>query len=126
MLVKYNRISRALVLKEKIESDGRNLDILSYGTMIEYYSRRGHLGSSVMLLRECIDLHGAPPPEKYLTKTRLLCRQQEVEDKVGIEELIGEDPVEWIRHGEANLKREYSKKGHLYMNHIRNAMRTGN
>jgi len=126
MLVKHSRISRALVLKEKIESDGRNIDILSYGSMVEYYSRRGHLGSSLMLLRECIDLHGAPPPEKYLTKTRLLCRQQEVEDKVGIVALIGEDPVEWIRHGETNLKREYSKKGHLHMNYIRNKMRTGN
>jgi hypothetical protein len=24
---------------------------------------------------------------------------------------MGEDPVEWLRHGEAKLKREHSKRG---------------
>jgi hypothetical protein len=111
MFVENNRLPRALGFKQKLEESGRALDISSYGTLVEYYGRHGQLGSALLLLKECIALHGAPPSEKYLTQIRIVCRQQELEKDIHLTELIGEDPVEWLRHGERFLKREMSKKG---------------
>lgn len=122
MLVRNNRVSRALVFKQKIEEDGRLLDIASYGSLIEYYGNHGKLGSAVLVLKECIDTHGAPPGEKSLAKLRLLCRQNGLESKLRLEENIGKDPVEWLRHGEAHLKREKSFKGRRDVNLARNRM----
>ena len=109
MLIRNHRLPRALAFKQQIEDAGRNLDSLSYGSMIEYYSRRGQLGSAMMLLEECASVHGSPPGDKSLAPLRLLCRQQGLVDKV--EALAGKDPLEWLRHGETNLKREMSKTG---------------
>jgi hypothetical protein len=111
MLVDNNRLPRALAFKEKLEDRGGALDIPSYGSLVEYYGRRDQLGSALMVLKECIDRHGAPPSEKYLTKVRVLCRQQRLEEDVHLKELIGEDPIEWLRHGERYLKRDRTKKG---------------
>ena len=62
------------------------------------------------MLKECIDIHGFPPNEKTLTRIRLMCRQRSLEEQVKLEELIGKDPLEWIRNGQ-KLKRDMSKKG---------------
>ena len=116
MLIDNNRITRALEFKDKVESRGRKLDLLSYGSLVEYYGNHGQLGSALLILKECISAHGAPPPEKSLSKIRLMCRKEELEKAVGLTDLIGEDPLSWLRHGEKNLKREYSKKGRRQVN----------
>jgi hypothetical protein len=69
-----------------------------------------------MVLKECISHHGAPPSEKSLSKLRLICRQKDLEDDLRLRDLIGEDPIEWLRHGEKYLKREMSKKGRRDVN----------
>jgi hypothetical protein len=122
MLVRNKRLPRALLFKQKVEENGRNLDVISYGTLIEYYSNHEQLGSAMMILKECLAIHGSPPGAKSLTKLRLLCRQHDMEKKLKIEELIGVDPMEWLRHGEANLKREMSYKGRRNINLARNRL----
>jgi hypothetical protein len=111
MLLKCSRFNRALAFKQTVERSGRSLDVKSYGSLLEFCSRRRQLGSAILLLKECLLIHGAPPSEASLTNLRLLCRQAGIEDEIGLESLIGKDPVEWLRHGERELKREYSKKG---------------
>jgi hypothetical protein len=111
MLVKNQRLSRALEFKQKIEADGRNMDLASYGSVVEYYAKREQVGSALMMLRECVAVHGAPPKEGDMKLLRLLCRQQDILNETGLVELAGPDPLEWIRHGESNHKRESSKKG---------------
>jgi hypothetical protein len=122
MLVRNNRLPRALAFKQKIEEDGRNLDVISYGSLIEYYGNHGQLGSAMLVLKECLAIHGSPPGAKSLSKLRLLCRQHDMEKKLKLEELIGKDPMDWIRHGEANLKREMSPKGRRDINLARNRL----
>ena len=117
MLVQKKQSSEALSFKQKVESEGRHLDLLSYGTLIQYYANKEQVGSAMMTLKECIAMHGSPPGEASLRKLRQICIQHndENEDKENyveiLTDLIGEDPMEWLRHGERNLKREYSKKG---------------
>lgn len=111
MLVKNRRLCRALEFKQKIEGDGRTFDLASYGTLMEYYSQRGQVGSSLMMLRECVKVHGSPPKEGTMTRLRLLCRQQDIMKETDLVELAGPDPLQWLRHGEANLKREKSYAG---------------
>lgn len=111
MFLKNNRFSRALAFKQKVESNGRVADLSSYGSFIDFCSRRDQMGSALMLLKECAAVHGATPGEASLTQLRALCRRTNMTDEVGLTDLIGEDPVQWLKHGEAHLKREYSKKG---------------
>ena len=113
MLVEHNRIQRALAFKQKIEGDGRVIDVQSYpyGSIVDYFFRHNQLGSALLALKECISNHGVPPVEKDLAKLRLLCRQEDVVHSAKLEQLIGKDPIEWLRHGESHLKREMSKKG---------------
>ena len=122
MFLKNGRMARAVAFKDMIESKGRKLDLISYGSLIEYYANRKHLGSSLMLLKECINEHGSPPGEKSLKKLRQHCRLEEIDRKVGLQELIGEDPLEWLRHGEENLKREMSYKGRRNVTFARNRL----
>jgi hypothetical protein len=111
MLLDCNRQSRALKFKEDVESDGRTLDLASYGSFIQYFSRRNRLGPALMLLNECLSVHGSQPSEFYLSQLRVLCRQNDVEEEVRLKYLVGEDPIAWLKHGERFLKREKSKKG---------------
>ena len=111
MFLENNRLSRALAFKEKMEGRGKTLDIPSYGSLVDYCARRGQLGTAFLLLEECVSVHGASPGEASLTQLRILCRQAGITEEIGLAELAGEDPTEWLRHGEANLKREMSKKG---------------
>lgn len=111
MLVDNNRMTRALAQKQKIEEDGRTIDILSYGSIIEYYSKHGQLGSAFLFLKECTRKHGAVPSEKYLSSLRLLTRQKNLDQELMLSELIGDDPIKWLKHGERHLKREMTKKG---------------
>lgn len=122
MLLRNNRFNRALAFKQTVENSGRSLDIKSYGSLVEFCARRKQLGSAILLLKECLSTHGAPPGEASLSNLRLLCRQAGVEDEIGLESMIGKDPVEWLRHGERELKREYSKKGRRNVQLGRNAL----
>lgn len=111
MFLKNNRISRALAFKQKLNGKDRNLDILSYGSLIDYCARRGQVGSSLLLLKECLSVHKSPPGEAYLSQLRILCRRADITEQIGLIGMIGEDPIKWLKHGEAHLKREHSKKG---------------
>ena len=111
MMVKNKRISRALAFKDKVESQGRNVDLASYGSLIEHYANRNQLGSALMMLKECIATHGSPPGERSLSKIRLICRKKGLVKEVGLEQMIGPDPLEWLRHGEEFKKHEMSYKG---------------
>jgi hypothetical protein len=122
MLVDSNRISRALDFKSKIEAEGRHIDLLSYGSLIEYYGNHGEIGDAIITLKECISTHKTYPGEKSLKQLRLICRKQGLEDDINLLQLIGEDPMAWLREGESKLKREYSKKGRRYVDFARNRM----
>ena len=111
MMVKNKRISRALAFKDKVESQGRNVDLASYGSLIEHYANRNQLGSALMMLKECIATHGSPPGERSLSKIRLICRKKGLVKEVGLEQMVGPDPLEWLRHGEEFKKHEMSYKG---------------
>lgn len=111
MFLKNNRLPRALAFKRKVEESGRSIDLKAYGSLVDYCSRRQQLGSAMLLVKECISVHGAPPGEAMLKQLRLLCRQNDLVDKLHLNELLGEDPLAWLREGEGKLKRESSKKG---------------
>ena len=121
MLVANKRLTRALEFKEQVEEEGRHFDIQSYGSLIQYYSKHNQIGSAILFLKECITKHGSAPNESYLSKLRSLCRQKQVEC-VNLVDLIGNDPAEWLRHGQKNLKRESSKKGQRNVNHARSRL----
>jgi hypothetical protein len=110
MLVANNRVTRALKFKENVEVRGRYLDIAAYGTLVQYYSRHNQLGSALLLLKECMNRHGAAPSATYLSTLRTLSRQMNETD-TGLIDMIGVDPIAWLKHGERHLKRELSKKG---------------
>lgn len=112
MLIKNHRISRALELKQQIEEEeGGTIDTITYGSFVEYYSRRKEVGSALMMLQECVVKHNSPPNEKSLARLRLLCRQLDIVDEVGLTELAGPDSLEWLRFGEAYLRRDMTKRG---------------
>lgn len=123
MLIEKKRLSEALKFKaENVESKGRHLDLLSYGSLVEHYGNHGDITSAMEALKECINKHGFPPAEKSLSKLRLICRQNELEKQKDLESLIGPDPLSWLREGESSLKREYSKKGRKNLYYIRNRL----
>ena len=100
MLVKKKRLPRAFKLKQDIERDGRNLDLLSYGTLVEHFGKKGELGSALMLIQECIDIHGSPPGEKSIRSVREMCQKRNLTKQVRLEKMVGKDPLEWIKRGE--------------------------
>jgi hypothetical protein len=110
MLIKKKRIGRAFKLKQDIENDGRSLDLLSYGSLIEHFGRTNELGSALLLIKECIDKHGVAPGEKSLKNIRLVCRMENLTDRVGLEKMVGKDPQEWMRRG-IELKSVQNKRG---------------
>ena len=111
MLIETRDISGALQFRDEVESRGKPLDLLSYGSLIEYYGNHSQVGSAISTIKECISVHGSIPGEKALKKLRVVCRQEELEEELGLEELIGKNPTKWFREGGSELKREYSKKG---------------
>jgi hypothetical protein len=122
MLVANKRLPRALEFKEKIEEEGRHLDIASYGSLIQFYSRHQQLGSALLLLKECLTTHGATPSEAYISDLRSLCKRKQVDDIVGLVGMVGKDPNEWLKHGQKNLRREYSKKGRRNVQQAQNRL----
>ena len=122
MLIANKRLTRALEFKEKIEEDGRYLDIASYGSLIQYYSRHEQVGSAVLFLKECIAKHGAAPSEACLSKLRSQCRKKGIESAIGLIEMVGNSPSEWMRHGQKNLRREYTKAGRRGINQAKNRL----
>jgi hypothetical protein len=121
MLVENGRFSRALALKDSLVERGNPPDILSYGSMVAYCGRRRQLGSAMLLLKECVHVHGAPPGEASLTGLRQLCRSS-AQMTYELELIVGPDPTEWLRHGEAHLKREMSKRGRRDVQLARNRL----
>jgi hypothetical protein len=121
MLVENGRFSRALALKESLVERGSPPDILSYGSMVDFCGRRRQLGSALLLLKECVHVHGAPPGEASLTALRQICRSSAQLTK-DLELIVGPDPTEWLRHGEAHLKREMSKRGQRDVQLARNRL----
>ena len=111
MFLKNNRLPRALSFKQKLEAKGRTVDIPSYGSLVDYCSRRGQMGSALLLLKECLSVHKSPPGEASVSQLRILCRQADMTEEVGLMDMVGEDPVQWVKYGEAHLKREMSKRG---------------
>ena len=124
MLVKHHQIRRALTFKDVVveKSLGRSLDLLAYGSLVEYYARYDQLGSALLTLRECLEIHGSPPAEKSLTKFQRSCRKHGLEDEFDLVRLIGPDPLAWIREGKAKYKRRErsSNKGNHDVQKIRN------
>ena len=122
MLVANNRLARAFAFKEKLEARGRNLDLASYGCIIDYYSKNAQIGSALMLLKECVSIHGSGPSEKYVSKLRRGCRELRIETEARLEDMIGKDPTEWLRDGIKYLRREKSKKGRRHVQYIQNRL----
>lgn len=121
MLVENGRFSRALALKDTLVGQGSPPDILSYGSLVDYCGRRRQLGSAMLLIKECVHVHGAPPGEASLTALRQACRGSAQLTK-DLESIVGPDPTEWLRHGEAHLKREMSKRGRRDVQLARNRL----
>ena len=119
MLIKKKRIGRAFKLKNNIENEGRRLDLLSYGNLVEHFAEQHQLGSALMLIKECKHIHGSPPGEKSLKYVRDICRHNGLEKKVGLVALIGKDPLEWLRKGK-ELQRSKKKKGRSQINYANN------
>lgn len=121
MLIRNKRISNALEFKDKVveQKYGRYLDLFAYGSFVDYYGKQYQLGSALLMLKECIDIHGFPPYEKTLARVRLMCRQRSLEQQINLEALIGKDPHEWLRRS-AILKREKSRKGRRHVLEIQN------
>ena len=111
MLINNRWISRALEFKDKIDSQGKHLDLVSYGSLINYYGNHKQLGSAILTLKECISVHGCPPGEKNLSRLRLMCRKLGVDEEEDILKLIGRDPIQWLKEGGHSIKRGYTKKG---------------
>jgi len=111
MFLKQKRFGRAIKFKQRLQSQSRMIDLLTYGSLIEYCAKRDQLGSSLLLLKECIKVHGAPPGEATLRKMRVLLRRHRIDDDPEIFAMIGEDPLSWLHRGQAALKREKSKRG---------------
>lgn len=122
MLVRSRRFHRAMSFKSQIEEGGGHLDLHSYGSLVEYCSKHDQVGSAHLLLKECIQIHGAPPNEASLKHLRTLCRRDGLEDAFWLNDLIGKDPTNWLRHGERHYKREMSRKGRLMVNYARNRL----
>ena len=122
MLVANKRLTRALEFKEKIEGEGRHLDIASYGSLIQFYSRHHQLGSALLMLKECMATHGTAPSESYISALRSLCKRNQVDEIVDLIGMVGKDPNEWLQHGQKNLKREKSKKGRRNIQQAQNRL----
>lgn len=121
MFVRNNRFPRALALKQRLKEKGTDIDLPCFGSLIDYCGRHGQVGSALLLLRECRAVHGAAPGEADLARLRALCRRRDGL-REELEALAGPDPVEWLRHGEARLKREYSRKGRRDVQFPRNRL----
>lgn len=121
MFVNNGRFPRALAFKDSLVERGRLVDLHSYGSLIEYSGRHHQVGSALLLLKECLSVHGAPPGEASLAPLRRLCRKNDALHQQ-LEGLIGPDPVAWLREGEAHLKREMSKKGRRDVQMARNRL----
>ena len=80
---------------------------------MEYFENNGQIGSAITMLKECKRIHGSPPGGKSVKNLRIKCLQAGVEKSLELlEELVGNgDPIERVREGENELKREYSKRG---------------
>lgn len=122
MFLKNNRWGRCLRFKQWVEEQGRTLDILAYGSLIDHCSRQEQTGSALMMLKECIRIHGAPPGEAYLKRLRILCAKADLVEEVGLEGMIGKDPIEWLKHGESVLRRGRTTKGWPDVNLAKNAI----
>jgi len=120
--LKSGKFSWALGFKEKIEKQNRTLDLLSYGSLIEYCGNRRQIGSALLLLKECIHVHGFPPHEKNVMRLRRTVHIKGLLQQTKLLDIIGEDPTYWRYHGQKTLKRERSYKGRRGVIETKNAI----
>jgi pentatricopeptide repeat protein len=122
MFLRNKRLSRALAFKGQVEKH-RSLDLHAYGSLVDYCSQREQIGSAMTFLKECMSVHGgAFPNESSLARLRQRCRQTGIMREIGLEALIGPDPLEWLRDGESNLKRNKSTQGRHEVQLARNIL----
>ena len=114
-----------MAFKRKVESEGREINLLSYGSLVEYCAKRDELGSALMLTRECFKVHGSIPNKSSLKHMRILLRRYHMDEDPEILRLVGKDPDAWYKRGNAELKRERSKKNMQAYNMIRNIVLNG-
>lgn len=123
MFLQNKRLPRALTFKNTVEESGRTVDLQSYGSLIDYCARRRQTGSAMLLLQECLTKHdGAHPGNAHLAQLRIAHRQAPDLNDKDLEALIGPDPIRWLKHGEAHLKREVSKTGRRNVRLAQNAL----
>jgi hypothetical protein len=73
------------------------------------------------MIKECISIHGSPPGEKSLKHVREICRKHGLENKIGLVEMIGKDPLEWLRKGKEHQKSR-SRRGNSQVMFANNRM----
>jgi hypothetical protein len=121
MFIQHKRFARAMAFKREVESESREVGLHAYGSLVEYCSSHDQLGSALMLVRECIRVHGTPPSDIALKHMRVLLRRARIDDNPEILEMIGKDPDDWAKRGEV-LKRNRSKKDRDANRFVRNIM----
>jgi hypothetical protein len=123
MFLANKRLPRAFTFKNTIEESGRTMDLQSYGSLIDYCARRRQTGSAMLLLEECLAKHdGSHPGNAHLAQLRIVHRQAPDLNDKDLEAMIGPDPIQWLKHGEAHLKREVSKTGRRNVRLAQNAL----
>lgn len=111
MFLNQNRFARAMSFKQKLGFQSRTLDLVSYGALVQFCADRKQVGSALMFIRECINVHGTHPDEPSLKKLRYLCNQIGIDDHPDVLSMIGQDPMYWhkIYGAEAKLTRHHKK-----------------
>ena len=123
MFLKLNRFQRAMSFKRRLERVSRKIDIASYGSLVEYCAERGQVGSALMFIRECINVHGTHPDEAALKRLRRLLNEAGIDDDPDVLSMIGEDPLYWIRLRGPEMRLQRQRKGRKMnmVQQIRNA-----
>jgi hypothetical protein len=119
MLLNNNRLPRALDFKRKVEESGRPLDLKAYGSLVEYAGSRKQLGTAMLLLKECIKVHGASPGERSLANVRILSRHAGKDMEASLVELVGPDPNAWVK--DLAVRRRYKHRKGAHGNSLQQA-----
>ena len=123
MFLAQNRFQRAMAFKQKLAGQSRKIDIKCYGTLVEYCARRRQSGSALMLIRECMKVHGTPPDESGLRFLRKVLNHQGIDDDPEVLRMIGQDPMYWVKRSGQEAQLTNPRKGYKQhmVRQIRNA-----
>ncbi|KAL7565071.1 hypothetical protein ACA910_005081 [Epithemia clementina (nom. ined.)] len=127
MLINQKRFARAMSFKRQVELQSRSIDLASYGSLVDYCAHKDQIGSALMLIRECINVHGAHPDEPSLKKLRVRLNEVGIDDDDDVLSMIGADPMYFMKlHGRESKLRTHKKGMRMHMvNQVRNAMLGG-